>query len=154
MAMLLASCATSISLKTDPLEEPPKDDERIFTLIYFVGTDKSDIRRAVILDVEGDKYTFRPRTEDFQYEILQNISIKESLYEAELFFKYEGNKGYNTSRVLGPDGALIGYELKPLYFEDFKGDEDILNISYSLNPETGLVQIKIKLKASLKRIVY
>ena len=151
--MFLASCS-GVPLKLNELKEVPKKKEERYTLIYFVGTEHRDIRRAVVLDIEDDAYRFKLTVEDFQYEILQTIDILESLYEAEIFFRHEGTEGYKKSAILSPEGYVVGYELRPMFVKDFMGVEDLMDLSYKLNEKTGEISIKIKLRASLSRIVY
>lgn len=151
--MLLSACSPGLQLNTTVLEQLPRETEPLYTLIYFVGIDHSDVRRAVILDLEEDDYLFRPEVIDFQYEILQNVSLPESIYETEVFFRQEGVAGYNKASVHSPDGQLIGYELRPLYSEEFMGIPDLLNMSYFLQKDNS-IRIKIQIKKSLKRLLY
>lgn len=151
--ILLASCAGT-PLKVVQLQSIPEKREPLFTLIYFVGTERYDVRRAVILDLEGDGYEFRPEVKDFEYEILQSISIPESLYEAEVFFQHQGIRGYSKSAILLPGGKVAGYELRPLYKKEFMGIKDLLKTSYYLDSKSGHIKIRISLRASLKRLVY
>ena len=92
--------------------------------------------------------------EDFQYEILQSIDIGESLYEAEIFFRHEGSKGYKSSAIKTPDGQIAGYEIRPKFDKEFMGVEDLMQLTYHLNEKTGEIKVKIRLRASIKRLVY
>jgi len=152
-SMLVASCS-GIPLKVEELQRLPGNQGATFTLIYFVGTGRYDVRRAVILDLEDDIYEFKPIVEDFEFEILQNITVPEAIYEAELFFRHQGVKGYSSSAIILPGGNLAGYELRPLYNKKFMGVEDLLKMSYNLNSKTAIIGIDISLRASLKRLVY
>ena len=130
LSVMLGGCFGT-PLNTKLLSEPPLKDERLFTLIYFVGLNREDIKRAVVLDLEGDKYNFTPRLRDFEYEILQNVTINEAIYETELFYRYEEViTGYVFQEILSVSGDLLGYELRPLYVKHIYGTEDILDISY------------------------
>jgi hypothetical protein len=151
--LLLASCA-GVPLMVNELPNIISRDDEVFTLIYFVGTERNDIRRAVVLDLEDDAYTIKPDVEAFEYEILQTIDIGESLYEAEIFFRHEGNKGYKKAAIITPDGHVAGYELRPQFEKEFMGVEDLMDLSYELDEKTGNIKIKIKLRASIKRLVY
>lgn len=154
-ALALCSCAPTIALNVAPLEkESTKEVKGDFTLIYFVGTQKNDIRRAVILDAEGDEFEFLPDVRDFEYEILQNVSIGEAIYEARIFFKHERNVttiGYY--KILSPDGRLIGMEMRPGYRKEIYGDTDILDIDYAVN-EHRQVLIDIDIKSGLVRRLF
>ena len=116
--------------------------DTMFTLIYYVGVNRNDRRRAVVLDREDDDIEFIPTVRDFEYEILQNVTIPEAVYEAEIFF---GNESviydYYFREVRGTDGQPIGYELRPVYYEDFFGYIDPLDISYQVNRKRVSVDI-------------
>jgi hypothetical protein len=130
LSLILGGCFGG-PLVTKIMKDPPIGDERIYTLIYFVGVDRNDIKRAVILDLEGDKYNFSPRLRDFEYEILQNVTINEAIYESELFYRYEEViTGYLFVELFTTSGDMIGYELRPLYIKQIYGQEDILDVSY------------------------
>ena len=153
LLLLLSACATGLPLKTNELETLPNGMEQLYTLIYFVGVDHSDVRRAVILDMEDDGYEFRPDVIDFQYEILQNVSLPESVYETEVFFRQEGVVGYKKSTILSLDDNIIGYEFRPQYNKNFMGVEDLMNMSYEL-AEDNTIHINIKVKKSMKKLFY
>jgi len=153
VCLLVASCA-GVPLQLEDKDKINDEAGSLYTLIYYLGTERDDIRRAVVLDLEGDRYVFRPGVEDFQYEILQSIDMGESLFEAEVFFRHEGNKGYKKSAIKTPDGHVAGYELRPMFDKEFMGVEDLMDLSYHLNEKTGVIKISIKLRASLKRLVY
>ena len=122
--------------------KPRVSVETMFTLIYYVGVSRNDRRRAVILDIEDDDIEFIPTVRDFEYEILQNVTIPEAVYEAEIFF---GNESviydYYFREVRGSKGQPIGYELRPVYYEDFFGHIDPLDISYKVNRKRVSVDI-------------
>ena len=151
--MLMSACASGLPLNVSQLGGLPQEKEKLYTLIYFVGVDRSDVRRAVILDMEDDEYEFRPEVRDFEYEILQNVSLPESIYETEIFFRHEGVAGYNKSAVLSPEGDTIGYEFRPIYYKEFMGTPDLLKISYRLSKD-NTINIDIKVKKSLKQLYY
>lgn len=151
--LLLSSCA-GVPLELMELDKIRDKGGDLYTLIYYVGTEHKDIRRAVVLDMEGDGYEFKLDVEDFQYEILQSIDIGESLYEAEIFFRHEGSKGFKSSAIKTPDGQIAGYEMRPKFDKEFMGVEDLMQLSYHLNEKTGVIRVKIRLRASIKRLVY
>ncbi len=128
-----------------PIRPVPQISEDIsFTLIYLLGEDSYDKRRAVILDLEGDGIEFIPEVPDFEYEILQNVSIAEAIYEAEIFFGHEAFiTNYYFKRVLGLRGTIIGYEIRPTYIERLYGTFDPLKIKYRFKGRSVSVSIKL-----------
>jgi len=121
---------------------PKISSDTLFTLIYYVGISHNDHRRAVILDIEDDEIEFIPTVRDFEYEILQNVSIPEAVFEAEIFFNHEPViYDYYFKEVRGLTGKPIGYELRPVYFEDFYGSIDPLDIKYRVKRRRVSVNI-------------
>jgi len=147
-----AGCAPRASLPTVPAIDVAESDDA-FTLIYFVGTDREDMRRAVILDLEGDGYTIQPEIDDLEYEILVNVSMGEAVYEAGVFFSQEPYIArFTRSAILAPDGeSVIGYELRPLYDPVFYNTDDILDIAYSLNVKRRIISLHVDIKRGLSK---
>ncbi len=134
-----------------PRVTPKVSEDTLFTLIYYVGISKKDKRRAVILDLDDDGIEFIPTVRDFEYEILQNVSMEEAIYETEIFFGHEGLiTNYYFKKVIGLDGSVIGYEIRPTYFKQFYGQPDPLDIKYSFNRQRVRVSIGLKGKLGSK----
>ncbi|KKL53494.1 hypothetical protein LCGC14_2274890 [marine sediment metagenome] len=139
-------------VKEEPFEEKPLpratpqvSEDILFTLIYYVGISRKDKRRAVILDLDDDGIEFIPTVRDFEYEILQNVSMEEAIYETEIFFGHEGLiTNYYFKKVVGLDGSVIGYEIRPTYIRQFYGHSDPLDIKYSFNRRRVSVFIRLK----------
>lgn len=145
LAVMVLSCAQPVILKTDPVKSLTDINER-FNLIYYVGTEREDVRRAVVLDVRGDEYEFIPAVEDFEYEILQDIPIWEAIYEAKVFFGYHWFITTTVyKRILDPEGRVVGYELRPLYHPDMFKKKDVIAIKYTM-VEGNRVSVDIKLE--------
>ncbi len=123
---------------------PQVSEDTLFTLIYLLGRDMDDRRRAVILDLEGDGIEFIPTVPDFEYEILLSVSISEAIYETEIFFGHQAViTNYYFKRVLGPEGSIIGYEIRPTYVKNMYGNFDPLKIKYKFNRRRVSVTIGI-----------
>lgn len=141
----MISCAPAPRLAVSPVDDI-RGAAGYFTLIYYVGLKHGDIRNAVILDIEGDDYEFIPTVKDFQYEILQNITVGEALYETKVFFsENEDIIGVVYNEIFAPDGSVIGLELRPLYYPDIRGDEDILDIGFTMSKKKS-VKVSIDFK--------
>ncbi|HEB02861.1 MAG TPA: hypothetical protein ENI12_06475 [Nitrospirae bacterium] len=134
-----------------PRATPQVSEDILFTLIYYVGISKKDKRRAVILDLDDDGIEFIPTVRDFEYEILQNVSMDEAIYETEIFLGHEGLiTNYYFKKVLGLDGSVIGYEIRPTYIQEFYGHPDPLEIEYSFKRRRVSVSIGLKSKPKSK----
>ena len=125
-----------------PRVVPQVSEDTLFTLIYLLGRDKEDQRRAVILDFEDDGVEFIPTVPGYEYEILQSVSISEAIYETEIFFGHQAViTNYYFKRVLGPEGSVIGYEIRPTYVESMYGNFDPLKIEYKFKRRRVSVSI-------------
>ncbi len=125
-----------------PVPQVPEDI--LFTLIYLLGEDLYDKRRAVILDLEEDGIEFIPTVPHFEYEILQNVSISEAIYETEIFFGHEAFiTNYYFKKILGLRGRIIGYEIRPTYIESLYGSFDPLRIKYKFKRRRVSVSIEL-----------
>lgn len=147
-AALITGCTGHRSLLISSRMEDASalNDTRRFTMIYFFGINQFDPRRAVVLDLEDDDIQIAPNVRDFEYEKLQNVSINEALYEAEVFFASEP-KIINSivSTISTPDGSFVGYEVLPLYDRSYLGRSELLDVIYSLGPdETILFDVELK----------
>lgn len=132
-----------------------KDVEGSYTLIYYMGTQRTDFTNLVILDLEGDGYRFIPEVKDYEYEILQNVSISEAIYETNVF--YARNRFIESAEffaLLSPDGKknIIGYEIRPLYDPALYGAQDIMDMYYEMG-RNKRIKLEIKLKSVLKRMM-
>ncbi len=124
---------------------PQISEDTLFTLIYLLGRDRHDKRRAVILDLEEDGIEIIPTVPDFEYEILQSVSVAEAIYETEIFFGHQDViTNYYFKTVFGPNGNIIGYEIRPTYVESLYGSFDPLEIKYKYNRRRVSVSIGLK----------
>jgi hypothetical protein len=146
LSLTLVSCATPLQTMS---VQRVSDDEGRFNLIYLVGVKSNDVRNAVVLDRLGDEYEFVPEVRDFDYEILQDISIQEALLESDVFFRsFPFITGADLHGIADKDGNIIGYELKPFYNVKYYGVENVLNIDYTVKSD-NLIAIDIGIKFGL-----
>jgi len=156
LALLVALITGCIGPRSILLSSPMDDatalnDTRRFTLIYFFGINEFDPRRAVILDSDGDDIQILPNVRDFEYEKLQNVSMGEALYEAEVFFASEPKIINSTvSTISTPDGSFAGYEILPVYDKSYLGRSELLDVIYSLGPD-GTVLFDVELKRGISK---
>jgi hypothetical protein len=142
-------CNSSFSMGKYPSVEVQKDRELqgVFTVIFFGGTYQNDPKTAVIFDIEGDEYTFKPYASKYNYQMNEGIPAELALKESEWFIGRHTD--YFTSsfkRVLDNKGSIIGYELKPLFHTRRFGYHDILNVSYWYKGDEVLVSVDVKRK--------
>jgi len=152
VAVLLSSCATGRLLNTE--EVNPADIAGTFDLILYGSNYLSDIENVAILDVSGDAYTFEPYAPAFDFSIVKDVPAKEALEKAEKFVNWPPTFWRIVfSRILDPENRTIGYEVRPFYDAIAYGTADVMDVNYWLKPH-GIVQVKIKLKPRVIRMLY
>jgi hypothetical protein len=149
-AFVLMACAPVGKPVDSLLVDDISDAQGLYTLIYYLGTKPKDVRYAIVLDRQGDQYEFIPKVKDFEYEILQDIPMKEALYEAKVFFQ---DRPFLMEpileRIFDDNNVTIGYEIRPLYHKSIFGQKDVLAITYRLM-EDNEIQVRIALKPGLR----
>jgi hypothetical protein len=147
--LLLASCAGGRYLRAEPFRDRGEISGRL-TAIFYGGTSSSDLETAVILDMEGDGYEFVPRAPEFDYTVEKGLSPEEALHRAGYFLDWHpAFMAVYMKKVLAPDGAVIGYELRPLYRPFIHGLADVMDILYLLR-EDGTVSVYIRLRPEVE----
>lgn len=138
----LGSCATDRLIRTEPSEY--KELAGSFTLILYGSRHLNDIETIAILDIEGDGYSFESYAPEFDYRIKKGVTAKEAIKEAEHFVSWHSSF-YRTqlSRIVDEKGAVIGYELRPLYYPLTFGHADVLDVDYIKKGDKVIVRIKL-----------
>jgi len=146
---LLASCAASTSV-TAHWVPGAKLEPATYTLILYRNLAVDYLTAAAFLDREDDDYTILPRDPDFTYTVIKGLQPGEALQAAENFFRLQPSYSNAEVRsITGPEGNLLGYELRPLYQPFVYGTDDVLDISYSLK---GGHEVEVWIR--LKRQIY
>lgn len=144
-AILLIGCATFTipsGLKTEEMQD--KKISGIFTLLLYGNRFGGDIETITIFDKEGDQYTFDIFAPDFDYRVIKGLSADEAMEVAEGFVSMNINfKRSQMSKIFDPNGNVIGYELRPLYFTVAYGSDDVLDVDYRIKGDKVIVKIQI-----------
>ncbi|OGW22598.1 MAG: hypothetical protein A2Z82_08850 [Nitrospirae bacterium GWA2_46_11] len=149
--VFLASCVTNRFIRTEPSEY--KELAGNFTLILYGSRHLNDIETVVILDMEGDKYSFEPYAPEFDYKIKKGVPAKEALKEAEHFVSWHSSfHRTQLSRIIDEKGVAIGYEMRPLYYPLAFGVSDVLDVYYI--KEGDKITVRIKLIPSVERMLF
>jgi hypothetical protein len=123
------------------------------TLILYGARFADDIETIVIFDIEGDQYYFEPFAPDFDYKIKRGVQAKEALAEAQKFVSFHNSFWRSQlSRILDPNGNIIGYELRPLYNNFVYGRSDVMDVYYWLK-EGGKIKVTIRLVPEIERAI-
>lgn len=145
--LMLCSCATmkGKALRTMPVEERA-DIMGLYTTIFYGRHYAEEADAVVIMDLEGDEYTFVPKGRIMDFETLKSITAAEAFYESEPFFDlhaaYSGKSA--VRRILNPEGRTIGYEIRPFYLPSYYGKEDVVIPEYRMSKE-GRIYFRVKL---------
>ncbi len=146
----IQACAFGPRLKVEPGGQV-RDTLR-YDLILYGGRYSEDLHTVAIMGIEGSHYKIVPYAPEFEYSVVRNVGAARAMKTAVRFFEDTNPNFMGTmlSRILGPDGSLIGYEIRPLYQPFVYGMSDILDTSYWLKGK-GVVSAWIKLKPSINR---
>jgi len=149
---LLASCAAN-TLVTSHRVPGAKLEPVTYTVILYRNLAVDYLATVALLDREDDAYTILPRDADFTYSLVKNLSAGEALQAAENFFHTQPSYSRTEVRAItGPDGKLLGYEVRPLYQLFVYGTDDVLDISYSLQTDHE-IKAWIRLKDRIDRML-
>ncbi len=146
----LQSCATGTRLAVEPGGRIQKNLR--YDLILYGGRYSEDLHTVAIMGIEGGPYKIVPYAPPFDYRVVKDVDAPEALNMAVRFFSATNPNFLWTrqSRILGPDGTVIGYEIRPLYQPFVYGISDILDTSYWLKGK-GVVSAWIELNPAIKR---
>jgi len=138
-------------LKTESAEVSAMNGS--LTLILYGARFADDLETIVIFDIEGDQYHFEPFAPDFDYKIKRGVQAKEALAEAQKFVSFHHAFWRSQlSKILDPNGNIIGYELRPLYNNLDYGRSDVMDVYYWLK-EGGKIKVTIRLVPEIERAI-
>jgi len=135
------ACISGVPLRTEPMVSGVLPDGPYAMLLSGCSySEKLD--NAVILAPENGAYRFEVYGPAFEIKVRQGVSAADALQGADRFLRcsiyYQKSQ---ARRVLDPAGAVIGYEVRPLYSPVKFGREDLLSISYRMDNGKALVYI-------------
>jgi len=115
-----------------------------FTLLLYGSGSANDFVNIAILDKEGDPYSFEIYAPDFSYTVQAGLDAAQALQEAERFVRRNiQSERSRLQRILGPAGAGIGFELRPLYPVATFGRDDIIDVRYSIKDRKIVVRVAL-----------
>jgi len=142
--LLLASCAAMTANHLKTAETTSAEIQGAYRVLLYGCRSVDDVENVAILDKEGDPFTFDIFAPDFEYKIKSGLSAADALSTAERFiqcsFHYERTQ---LSRIIGPSGEVIGYEVRPLYSPIRYGRYDLLDIHYTVKGDSIVTYIRL-----------
>ena len=116
-----------------------------YTLFLYGGRFQNDLETVAILDKEGDQYVFEPYAPEFDYQVIKGLSAKQALDTAYAFVSNKSPDFYRAqlSSIRDNLGAVIGYEVRPLYQPFTYGYSDVLDIVYWITDSKVHFRVKV-----------
>jgi hypothetical protein len=141
-ALILNGCITGTRL--DIRSAVPSDLHGTYTLILYGCRYPSDLENLAILYPEGGPITFEMYSLKTAYRVKKGLPEDQALKEAEQFLTCSIDYWKTQlSKIAERDGAIAGYELRPLYAPYKYGVMDVLDVSYWLRDSKVTVYIKL-----------
>jgi len=139
-----SSCVvtTGSHLKTEMAK--PSEVTGTYTLLLYGCRYPDDLENVAVLEKEGGPYAFEIYAPASRYKIKSGLPADEALREARQFVTCSVHyQEYRMSGISDPAGAIIGYEVRPLYSPIRFGMYDVLNIQYVMKEGKIVVYIKL-----------
>ncbi|MDA8165376.1 MAG: hypothetical protein M0017_10155 [Desulfobacteraceae bacterium] len=128
--LAIAGCIPGPSLRL--ARTAPPENGGLYSLILYGGVGHDDFETLAVMDREGDPYRIVSWTGDIGVEEREHLTAAEAFREAKAFLGNQNTfRSVETLAITGPDGQVIGYELRPLFWLAGAGGEAI-DTSYVL----------------------
>jgi len=135
------SCAPGVRLNTQG--EQDSEVAGNYTVIYYGCNFSNDLETIAFLDREDGAFDFEPFAPDFAYRVRKGLPAKEALESAMKFVNCSSSfSRAQVSRIVGPNGEAIGYEVRPLYQPFTYGSGDVLYVSYGLKDGKVIITVR------------
>ncbi|MBF0506673.1 MAG: hypothetical protein HQL09_07545 [Nitrospirae bacterium] len=130
IAVVGTSCATYQDVRTENASET--EVTGTYSLVLYGGTGAQHLEAVAILSKEDAPYTIVPYAPDFEYRIIKHMPAAEALARAYVFIRLHPDvmRTQFTKIVDSSSGALLGYDIRPLYRASSEGYDDVFYIDY------------------------
>lgn len=147
------SCGTGNLLPTSRTMEG-RAVEGTFTVILYGGQNANDFETVAILDRQGDVYQFETFGGRYSATVFEGMNTKEALDKAKRFVgQHTAFRAAETRVIKGPAGALLGYEIRPIFSSTVAGGRELLDTRYVLQPD-NIIMVYVYLNRGLDRMFY
>lgn len=151
MCLLGGGCAAGNLLTTRGPAEERAIGPGVFKVILYGGKHANDLETVAFLDIDGDAYTLKPYGAQFNFTEYAGQEGLEAYNTAKEFVgSHIAFKSVELREIIGPQGGVIGYEIRPLYRSFEFGTDDVLDVTYELTA-ANYVQIYVRLQESVQR---
>lgn len=152
MCLFLGACGAGNLLKSKTIEDR-EIDSGVFKVILYGGKHANDLETVAFLDIDGDAYTLKPYGAKFNFTEYAGQEGFEAYNTAKEFVSsHRSFKRSELREIMGPQGGVIGYEVRPLYRMLEFGTDDLVDVTYELTGAND-VQIYVRLQESVERMM-
>ncbi|HSW64177.1 MAG TPA: hypothetical protein VLH56_12850 [Dissulfurispiraceae bacterium] len=143
IVFLTASCGMHFSSAQPGVS--PGEISGTWSVIVYGGRHANDLETIGFFDREDDDYSIVINAPEFDYKITRSLATPDALtYAREAVGFHRSFQSMHVSRIVAPDGYLVGYELRPLYPPFEFGYQDVLDVSYAWRGKTLVVSVRLK----------
>jgi hypothetical protein len=120
------------------------DTTGTYTIIKYGASNPEDFATFAIIYPETGSYGFDIFKPDFEYRVEKGLTAKQAMESAQTFVRWHPEfSRAQVSRIIGPDGGVIGYEVKALYKTPLFGKEDVAYLTYVLKDNMVTVYLRV-----------
>ncbi|OGW42384.1 MAG: hypothetical protein A2010_08855 [Nitrospirae bacterium GWD2_57_9] len=161
LTLLLFGFAATVEARDVDLKSVDASEvQGTYSVIGYGCNSASDAPAIAILKKEGTAYNFDVETPapafswgnipDSEYQMVTGLSASEALSRSEAFVKCNPEvQDVDLRSITGPDGTLLGYEVRPIYSPLRYGTAGLASTSYSVEQNTIVADVRIDPLASL-----
>jgi hypothetical protein len=122
----------------------PADIQGTYTLVLYGCKYGNDLENIAILYKDEGPLTFEIYSLPTSYRVKKGLPADEALKQAHQFLRCS-TEYWKTqlSKIVDSEGAIAGFELRPLYAPYQYGQMDVLDINYWLRDSKVTVYIKL-----------
>ena len=144
VTILSGACAvTTYTLKTE--DGGLTGTSGTYTILRYGMSNPEDYATFAIIFPENGKYSFDIYRPDFEYRAEKGLTAKQAMEAAQVFVSWNPEfSRAQASKIIGPDGNVIGYEVKALYKRTLFGMEDVAYLTYVLK-DNNLVTVYLRI---------
>lgn len=149
LAVFSVSCTPGIRLDTQEAQD--SEVTGTYRVLFFGCNFNNDIETIAFLDRDDDQYAFKPHAPDISYLVRKEVAAGEAVAETKEFVNCStAFRGSRLSKIIGPEGDILGYEVRPFYDPLSYGVADVLEADYRLKDHKVVVTIKLKRSAGMR----
>ena len=143
VTILCGACAiTRNTLKTE--DGGLTETSGTYTIVRYGMSNPEEYTNFAIIFPEQGKYSFDIYKPDFEYRVEKGLTAKQAMESAlEFVSRSPEFSRAQASKIIGPDGNVIGYEVKALYKKILFGMEDVAYLTYVLK-ENNVVIVYVR----------